>query len=443
MEHKKLTFYDLCIIIVRLLRGLVESLFMEEEMERKIIDESNRCLTCKNNARCSQGCPVSTAIPQIVELYRQGKLDEAGRVLFENNPLSLICSMVCPHENNCVGNCILGIKGDPIDFPAIEREISSKYLKERAFEQEKVQNERVAIIGSGPSGITLAFILAKRGYGVTIFEKHSKLGGVLRYGIPEFRLPKEILDTMEERLLDLGVKIRYNDLIGPVNNVEKFLEDGYNAVFIGTGVWNPKPMGVKGETLGHVHYAINYLKSPESFRLGRRVAVIGAGNVAMDAARTAKRRGAEDVFILYRRGLKDMKATKAEIREAREDGVKFALNTAPVKVVDGGIVVSETMTVVDDNGKEKHIVVDGSESLFQCDSVVVAVSQSPADNIVSYTEENIEVDRWGLVLTDDAGHTTRRGVFASGDVVTGARTVVEAVANTKKVAASIEEYLRS
>ncbi|GLI56287.1 oxidoreductase [Propionigenium maris DSM 9537] len=412
-------------------------------MERNMINESNKCLTCKNNARCSQGCPVSTAIPQVVELYRQGKLDEAGRVLFENNPLSLICSMVCPHENNCVGNCILGIKGEPIDFPAIEREISLKYLKEGAFEQEKNQDGRVAIIGSGPSGITLAFILARRGYRVTIFEKHSKLGGVLRYGIPEFRLPKEILDTMEGRLLDLGVKIRYNDLIGPVNNVEKILEDGYNAVFIGTGVWNPKPMGVKGETLGHVHYAINYLKSPESFRLGRRVAVIGAGNVAMDAARTAKRKGAEDVFILYRRGLEDMKATKVEIREAREDGVKFALNTAPVEVVDRGIVVSETMTVVDDGGKEKLIVVDGSESLFHCDSVVVAVSQSPADNIVSNTEENIEVDSWGLVLTDDAGHTTRRGVFASGDVVTGARTVVEAVANTKKVAAAIEEYLRS
>ncbi len=412
-------------------------------MERNTVNESNRCLGCKNNARCTQGCPISTAIPQVVELYRQGRMAEAGRILFENNPLSLICSMVCPHENNCMGNCILGIKGEPIDFPAIEREISSKYLVEGTFEQKETQDGRVAIIGSGPSGMTLAFILARRGYKVTIFEKHSKLGGVLRYGIPEFRLPKDILDTMEERLLDLGVKIRYNDLIGPVNNVEKFLKDGYDAVFIGTGVWNPNPMGVKGETLGHVHYAINYLKSPESFRLGRRVAVIGAGNVAMDAARTAKRNGAEDVFILYRRGLEDMKATKAEIREAREDGVKFALNTAPVEVVDEGIVVSETMTVVDTHGREKLIVVDGSESLFQCDSVVVAVSQNPADNIVSNTEEDIEVDRWGLVLTDEVGHTTRKGVFASGDVVTGAKTVVEAVADTKKVAAAIEEYLRS
>lgn len=411
--------------------------------ESNALTEANRCLTCKNNARCSGGCPVSTAIPQVVELYRQGRLDEAGKILFDNNSLSLICSMVCPHEDNCMGNCILGIKGEPVDFPSIEREISSRYLKEGSFEQEGKVDGRIAIIGSGPSGITLAFILARRGYKVTIFEKHSKLGGVLRYGIPEFRLPKDILDTMEERLLELGVKIRYNDLIGPVNNVEKLLEDGYNAVFIGTGVWNPRPMGVKGETLGHVHYAINYLKSPESFRLGRRVAVIGAGNVAMDAARTAKRNGAEDVFVLYRRGVEDMKATKAEIREAREDGVKFALNTAPVEVVDGGIIVNETMTVVDYDGKEKLTVVDGSESLFQCDSVVVAVSQNPADNIVSNTEENIEVDRWGLVLTDEAGHTTRKGIFASGDVVTGAKTVVEAVENTKKVAAAIEEYLRS
>ncbi len=407
------------------------------------LSESKRCLACKNNARCSGGCPVSTAIPKVVELYRQGRIDEAGKVLFENNPLSLICSMVCPHEDNCMGNCILGIKGEPIDFPSIEREVSSKYLRDGVFVQEREAEGRIAIIGSGPSGITLAFILAKRGYKVTIFEKHSKLGGVLRYGIPEFRLPKDILDTMEERLLDLGVKIRYNDLIGPVNNVEKLLEDGYNAVFIGTGVWNPKPMGVKGETLGHVHYAINYLKSPKSFRLGKRVAVIGAGNVAMDAARTAKRRGAEDVFILYRRGVEDMKATKAEIREAREDGVKFALNTAPVEVVDRGIIVNETVTVVDYDGREKLTVVDGSESLFQCDSVVVAVSQNPADNIVSNTEENIEVNRWGLVLTDEAGHTTREGIFASGDVVTGAKTVVEAVENTKKVAEAIEEYLRS
>ena len=250
--------------------------------------EAHRCLTCKN-ARCSGGCPISTAVPQIIELYRNGDLDKAGEMLFENNPLSLVCSMVCPHEDNCMGNCILGIKDKPVDFPSIEKEISTKYLNDSIFSQETVLDDRIAVIGSGPSGITLAFILAKKGYKVTIFEKHSKLGGVLRYGIPEFRLPKDILDTIEKRLVELGVKIRYNDLIGPVNNVEKLLEDGYSAVFIGTGVWNPRPLKIKGETFGHVHYAINYLKSPRSFNLGQNVAVIGAGNVAMDAARTAKR----------------------------------------------------------------------------------------------------------------------------------------------------------
>lgn len=406
----------------------------------KAINEADRCLTCKN-ARCSGGCPISTAIPQIIELYRDGNLDEAGKILFENNPLSLICSIVCPHEDNCIGNCILGIKGEPIDFPAIEKEISTKYLNESVFSQKIKLDHRIAIIGSGPSGIALAFILAKKGYKVTIFEKHSKLGGVLRYGIPEFRLPKDILDTTEKRLMELGVKIRYNDLIGPVNNVEKLLEDGYNAVFIGTGVWNPRPLGIKGETFGHVHYAINYLKSPKSFNLGKKVAVIGAGNVAMDAARTAKRLGADEVSVLYRRDMKDMTATKTEIKEAEEDGVQFILYTAPKEIVDEGIIVTQTKFVLDKDNNEKLINIDGSENLLQYDSIIIAVSQNPANNIVSNTKENIETNKLGLVLIDEMGHTTRDGVFASGDVVTGAKTVVEAVLNTKKVAAAIEEYI--
>ena len=404
------------------------------------MNESNRCLSCKN-ARCSGGCPISTDIPRVIELYRGGKIDEAGEILFENNPLSMICSMICPHEDNCMGNCILGIKGKAVDFPGIEREISSKYMEEAVFSQKTSKDERIAIIGSGPSGITLAFILARKGYKITIFEKHSKLGGVLRYGIPEFRLPKDILKTIEKRLMELGVKIRYNDLIGPVNNVEDLLDDGYSSIFIGTGVWNPRPLGIKGETLGHVHYAINYLKSPESFNLGKRVVIIGAGNVAMDAARTAKRNGADEVTILYRKGMEEMKATKAEINGAKEDGVKFNLYTKPVEAVDEGIVVSETGIVVDYDNKEKLVEIDGSEALFPCDSIIIAVSQNPADNIVSNTDENIEINRSGLVLVDKSGHTTREGIFASGDVVTGARTVVEAVKETKKVAITIEKYI--
>ncbi len=405
----------------------------------RAISEADRCLTCKN-ARCSGGCPISTAIPKIIELYRDGNLDEAGEILFENNPLSLICYIVCPHEDNCMGNCILGIKGEPIDFPAIEKEISTKYLKESVFSQKIKLNHRIAIIGSGPSGITLAFILAKKGYKVTIFEKYSKLGGVLRYGIPEFRLPKDILDTIEKRLIELGAKIRYNDLIGPINNVEKLLEDGYSAVFIGTGVWNPRPLGIKGETFGHVHYAINYLRSPKSFDLGKKVVIIGAGNVAMDAARTAKRLSADEVNVLYRRDMKDM-ATKAEIREAEEDGVQFILYTAPKEIVDEGIIVTQTKLVLDKDNNEKLRNIDGSEKLLQYDSIIIAVSQNSANNIVSNTKENIETNKLGLVLIDEMGHTTREGIFASRDVVTGAKTVVEAVVNTKKVAVAIEEYI--
>lgn len=395
-------------------------------MENLIDSEVNRCLTC-NNARCSKGCPISTVIPEIINLYREGDLDRAGEILFENNPLSLICSIVCPHEDNCMGNCILGIKGDSVNFPSIEREISERYLKETDFVQNISLDKRIAVIGSGPAGLTMAFIMAKKGYSVTIFEKLSQIGGVLRYGIPEFRLSKDILDIMEERLIQLGVKIRYNDLIGPVNNVNELIEDGYSAVFIGTGVWNPRPLRIKGETFGHVHYAINYLKSPGSFNLGKKVAVIGAGNVAMDAARTAKRNGAEEVFVLYRKGIEDMKATRAEIEEAKEDGVKFRLHTTPLEIVDEGIVVEDTK--------------DTSSSLFNCDTIIIAVSQTPATNIVSARGNSIETNTSGLVLTDEGGHTTSRGIFASGDVVSGARTVVEAVAATKEVAAAICEYI--
>lgn len=401
--------------------------------------EANRCYLCKN-PRCKANCPIDTPIPEIIELYKEGKIKEAGEKLFQNNPLSLVCSIVCPHEDQCKGNCIRGIKDEPVRFCDIEREISTEYLNNVELVKEKELDERIAIVGGGPAGITIALILAKKGYKITIFDAHDKIGGVLRYGIPEFRLPKSILDKYEERLKELGVKIRPNTLVGPVLTLDKLFEDGYKAIFIGTGVWNPKTLDIKGESLGNVHYAIDYLKSPDMYDLGTKVCVIGAGDVAMDAARVAKRNGAKEVYILYRKGMENMPATKVELNGAINDGVKFELFKAPLELREDGVVYIETRNEIDENGKVNTVSIEGKEGLFKCDSIIIAVSQTPKNNIVSNTN-GLETNKWGLLLTDEYGHTTKKGVFASGDVVTGAKTVVRASANAKIVASEIEKYL--
>ena len=402
------------------------------------LDEANRCLSCKN-PRCKQHCPISTPIPEVIALYKEGKLKEAGEVLFKNNPLSLVCSIVCPHEDQCRGYCIKGIKDEPVRFHDIETEISTKYLEEMEIENTPKIKDRVAIVGGGPAGITIAFILSQKGYKVTLFDAHEKIGGVLRYGIPEYRLPNKMIDKIEERLLDSGVVIRPNTLIGPVITIDKLFSDGYKAIFIGTGVWNPKTLNIKGETLGNVHYAIDYLKSPNVYRLGKRVAVIGAGNVAMDAARVAKRNGADEVYILYRKGEEDMPATGDEIREAKEDDIKFKHFVAPLEITEEGVKLVRTENIKGEDGRVQTKILEDEEEFFECDSTIIAVSQAPKNNIVSHTE-SLETNKWGLLVTDEQGHTTRDGVFGSGDVVTGAKTVVEAVANAKIVANAIEEY---
>ena len=402
------------------------------------LDEANRCLSCKN-PRCKQHCPISTPIPEVIALYKEGKLKEAGEVLFKNNPLSLVCSIVCPHEDQCRGYCIKGIKDEPVRFHDIETEISTKYLEEMEIENTPKIKDRVAIVGGGPAGITIAFILSQKGYKVTLFDAHEKIGGVLRYGIPEYRLPNKMIDKIEERLLDSGVVIRPNTLIGPVITIDKLFSDGYKAIFIGTGVWNPKTLNIKGETLGNVHYAIDYLKSPNVYRLGKRVAVIGAGNVAMDAARVAKRNGADEVYILYRKGEEDMPATGDEIREAKEDDIKFKHFVAPLEITEEGVKLVRTENIKGEDGRVQTKILEDEEEFFECDSTIIAVSQAPKNNIVSHTE-SLETNKWGLLVTDEQGHTTREGVFGSGDVVTGAKTVVEAVANAKIVANAIEEY---
>ena len=408
---------------------------------KELLLESNRCYLCKN-PRCKANCPISTPIPEVIELFKEGQIAKAGEMLFNNNPLSLVCSIVCPHEDQCKGNCIRGIKDKPVRFCEIETHVSKYYLENVVLEKEAELEERVAIVGGGPAGITIAFILAQKGYKVTLFDAHEKIGGVLRYGIPEFRLPKSILDHYEERLMELGVKIRPNTLIGPVLTLDKLFYDGYKAIFIGTGVWNPKTLNIKGESLGHVHYAIDYLKSPEVYNLGKKVCVIGAGDVAMDAARTAKKNGAEEVYILYRKGMENIPATKAELEGAISDGIKFELFKSPIELLDEGVKYIETKNEIDENGEVNTVNIDGKEGIFNCDSIIIAVSQSPKNNIVSNTT-GLETNKWGLLLADELGHTTREGVFASGDVVTGAKTVVRAAAHAKVVAEEIEKYIKN
>lgn len=405
----------------------------------KLIFESEKCYLCKK-PKCQAHCPIATSVPEVIQLFKANKIEEAGKILFENNPLSAICAIVCPHETQCVGNCIKGIKGEPVEFCKIEEYISNYYLDHVQFEKPKETRERIAIIGGGPAGITLALILGAKGYKVTIFETHEKIGGVLRYGIPEYRLSNSLIDKYEKKLKELGVKIRPNILIGPVVTLEKLFADGYEAIFIGTGVWNPRTLNIKGEMSGHVNYAINYLMSPETFRLGKKVIVIGAGNVAMDAARVAKRSGA-DVTIVYRKGFEEMTATKLEIKEAKEDGVKFVLFKSPVEILEHGVKFITVEKTVLEDGKASYKNVENSEEIIECDSVIIAVSQSPKNNIVANTE-NLETSKGGLLAVDDFGRTTRKGVFASGDVVTGAKTVVEAVANSKKVADAMDEYCK-
>lgn len=269
----------------------------------------------------------------------------------------------------------------------------------------------------------------------------KRLGGILRYGIPEFRLPREIIDNLINILKNMGVKFKINATVGPILTLDKLLEDGYDSIFIGTGVWNPRRLEIKGESLGHVHYAIDYLRSPKNYDLGNKVVVIGAGNVAMDVARSAKHYGSKDVFVAYRRDFDNMTATKAEIHEAIEEGVEFMTYKAPIKIVNEGIILADTKKVVNEDGTTSLITLEDSEKLFECDSILVAVSQVPRNTIVS-NNKGLDVNNRGLIMTDNSGHTTRDGVFACGDVTHGAKTVIEAVVVAKIVAQSIDEYLK-
>ena len=395
-------------------------------MNKYVITLAKTCLGCKKPS-CRTGCPVGTPIPEMIRLFLAGEIKQAGKILFENNPLSVICSMVCPHEKHCEGHCILNKKGTAVSVGSIENYISDLYMNDLQFEKPVKNGKKIAIIGSGPAGISLAVILGAKGYDITMYDAHDKIGGVLRYGIPDFRLNKDILDTIETKLRQLDVTIRPNITVGKNITISDLFRDDFKAIFIGTGVWSPKKLDIKGESLGHVHFAIDYLKNPSVYRLGSTVVVLGAGNVAMDVARTAVRHGAREVIIMYRKGMEDIPASHHEVECAKIDGVKFELYKQPIEITEEGVIYRST------DGSEE-------EGLFEASSILVAISQNPKDNIVQ-TARQIEVDGKGLVITDESGRTTMEGVFASGDVVTGARTVVEAVAFSKRAALAIEEYV--
>ena len=326
-------------------------------------------------------------------------------------------------------------KGSPVHISSIENYISENYFDKLSFSGIEKNSLKAGIIGSGPAGITIAVILAQRGYDITIFESREKIGGVLRYGIPEFRLPKSILERYKEKLIELGIKIRPNTAIGTTISVDDMFRDGYSAIFIGTGVWKPNTLHIKGETLGNVHYAINYLTNPDVYRLGDTVNIIGAGNSAMDVARTALRHGAKKVTVFSRSD--HLAASQREVDYAKIDGVEFVVHVEPVEIVDDGVIFVE----LECDGKGNLSPIRGTENLYQADSTIIAISQGPKDRIVS-TTTGLEVNEKGLLVTNTFGETTRDGIFASGDVVRGAKTVVEAVAYSKQVADAMDDYMK-
>ena len=399
-----------------------------------VVNEARRCLHCKK-PMCREGCPIHTPIPDMIQMFLNNQMEQAGEMLFENNPLSIVCSLVCDHEKQCEGHCVRGIKGEPVHISSIENYISDACLERIDLKRAAAQGKRVAIVGSGPAGITIAVLLAQKGYDVTLFESRDKIGGVLRYGIPDFRLPKSILDRYKTQLVKLGIKIRPNTVIGTTLTLDDLQRDGYKAIFIGTGVWRPRKLGIPGESLGNVHFAINYLQNPDVYDLGDDLVVIGAGNSAMDVARTALRKGVRHVTVFCRR--LQAAASAREVDYALADGVEFLYGARPVEITD--TAVRYQMASFDEAG---NVTALSEVQSFPCSSVIVAVSQGPLDRIVSTTTGLATTDR-GLLATDGEGHTTRPGVFASGDVVSGARTVVEAVKYSKEVARAMDEYLQT
>ncbi|MBQ6520721.1 MAG: FAD-dependent oxidoreductase [Anaerolineaceae bacterium] len=402
-----------------------------------IKQEATRCLKCKK-AQCAAHCPVSTDIPRVMELFLNGGIKQAGEILFLNNPLSAITSVICPHERNCTGHCVLGKKGEPIQFYNVESYISRFYLETTDIPKIEKNGIKIAVAGSGPAGITMSILLLLNGYDVTMFEAQDNIGGVLRYGIPPFRLPRELLDIYKDVMLRLGLHFRPNTRIGSNIMIDDLFPDGYKAVFVSTGTGRPNKLGLLGETLGHVHFAVDYLKSPEAFRLGNQVAIVGAGNVAIDAARTAIRRNHSHVTILHFKGENDMSANQDEIEMAEIDGVEFIHYAQAVRILENAVRCVRVKRIENEDGSISFE--EDYTEVFDvpADSVIIAIGQGPGADMQA---AGVKLTQRGLLEVNEWGETDTPGVFAAGDIVSGPRTVVEAVAFTKKVFGRMEEYL--
>ncbi len=401
--------------------------------------EAERCLKCKK-PQCALHCPVETPIPQVTQLFLDGEMEKAGEMLFRNNPLSAVTAVICPHERNCAGHCVLGIKSTPVEFYRVEEYISRFYLETITVPEIEKNGIKVAVAGAGPAGIVMTLLLLLKGYDVTLFEAQDNIGGVLRYGIPPFRLPRDLLDMYKDLMIRLGVHFRPNTRIGTNIRIEDLFPDGYKAVFVAAGTGRPNKLGLLGETLGHVHFAIDYLKSPETFNLGKQVCIVGAGNVAIDAARTAIRRERSHVTILHFMGEEDMTANRDEIEMAEIDGVEFIHYAQAVRIQEDSVRCVRVRRIENEDGSVSFEE-DYTETFdVPADAVILAIGQGPGADLHT---GSIQLTQRGLLEVNEWGETSTPGVFAAGDIVTGPKTVVEAVAFTKKVFTRMEEYLQA
>ena len=427
--------------------------------------EAERCIQCPKRP-CVAGCPVEVDIPDFVQAVRDGDMPEAVRILKSKNSLPGICGRVCPQETQCEAVCSIGKKGAPIAIGRLERfvadwERENLKAKNAPSNNPKPSGKRVAVVGSGPAGLTLAADLAKLGHSVTIFEALHTAGGVLMYGIPEFRLPKEIVQNEVEYVSSLGVKIELDSVIGKLETVDELLNNGYNAVFLGTGAGLPMFLNIPGENLNGVYSAnefltrVNLMKAylfPEydtPVKVGKKVAVIGGGNVAMDSARCALRLGADKVYIVYRRSDAEIPARREEVENAQEEGIEFKLLTNPKRFIGNeqnwltGMECYEMeLGEPDDSGRRRPIVKEGSEFVIDVDVAIVALGTTP-NPLIASTTKSLETTRWGTVVADEeTGKTKKTKVWAGGDIVTGAATVISAMGAGKKAAADIDKFLK-